>query len=130
MKNRIFPSATALIAVLVMSTMLAVTAKAQSAGSAAGSHAGSHAGHKDMAAPPADAEPKAEAVINKVDAASGMLNITHEPIPAIGWPKMTMDLPVTSRVDLSKVKEGDKVTVTIKLGRDKKYRVTEIEPAK
>ena len=68
--------------------------------------------------------------VNSVDAAKGVVNITHEPMPAIGWPTMTMDMPVTKRVDLSTVKTGDKVDFKVKLGRDKQYRVTEIEAAK
>ena len=69
-------------------------------------------------------------VINSVDAEKGMINITHEPMPEIGWPTMTMDMPVTKRVDLGAVKPGDKVDFKVKLGRDKQYRVTEIEAAK
>lgn len=69
-------------------------------------------------------------VINTVDADKGTINITHEPMPELGWPTMTMDLPVTRRVDLSIVKAGEKVDFKVKLGRDKQYRVTDISPAK
>ena len=43
---------------------------------------------------------------------------------------MTMDLPVTRSVDLDKIKAGDKVNLTLKLGRDKQYRVIAVEPAR
>ncbi len=43
---------------------------------------------------------------------------------------MTMDLPVTNKVDLAKLKPGDKVIFHLKLGRDKAYRITEIKTAK
>lgn len=69
-------------------------------------------------------------VINSVDADKGMINITHDPMPELGWPTMTMDLPITKRVDLGTVKAGDKVDFKVKLGRDKQYRITEIEVAK
>lgn len=69
-------------------------------------------------------------VINSVDAEKGMINITHEPMPELGWPTMTMDMPVTKRVDLGAVKAGDKVDFKVKLGRDKQYRVTEMEASK
>lgn len=69
-------------------------------------------------------------VINSVDAEKGVVNITHEPMPEIGWPTMTMDMPVTKRVDLGAAKPGDKVDFKVKLSRDKQYRVTEIEVAK
>jgi hypothetical protein len=41
---------------------------------------------------------------------------------------MTMDLPVTRRVDLSTVKPGDDVILSLKQGRDKQYRVIDIMP--
>jgi Cu/Ag efflux protein CusF len=69
-------------------------------------------------------------VINSVDADKAMVNLTHEPMPELGWPTMTMDLPVTKRVNLSEIKSGDKVSFKVKLGVDKQYRVTEIEAAK
>ena len=85
-----------------------------------------HAGHTmgDMAA-----EVKTKAVIHKVDPDKGMVNVTHDPVPQLKWPEMTMDLPVTKRVDLSKVKAGDKVTLTLKQGVDKQFRVMDIAPA-
>ncbi|MEZ5815622.1 MAG: copper-binding protein [Hyphomicrobiaceae bacterium] len=109
-----------MIAGLIWSALVAGPALAQSGGH------GGHAGHTmgDMAA-----EAKAKAVIHSVDADKGMVNVTHEPVPELKWPQMTMDLPVTKRVDLSKVKAGDKVTITLKQGVDKQFRVTEIAPA-
>ncbi len=74
-------------------------------------------------------ETKGVGVINSVDADNATINITHEPMPEIGWPTMTMDLPVTKHVDLSTVKTGDKVDFTVKLGRDGKYRVMDMQPA-
>jgi len=69
-------------------------------------------------------------VINSIDAAKKQINIKHDPMPELGWPEMTMDLAVTNKVDLTKIKSGDKVTFRVKLGRDKAYRITEIEAAK
>ncbi|RIA56072.1 copper-binding protein [Dichotomicrobium thermohalophilum] len=74
-------------------------------------------------------EAQAAAVIHAIDADAGMINVTHEPVEALGWPKMTMDLPVTRRVDLSTVKEGSNVVLTLKRGMDKKFRVIAIDPA-
>lgn len=70
------------------------------------------------------------AIINAVDMDKKQVNLTHEPMPALGWPSMTMDLPVTSKVDLGSVKAGDNVAFKLKLGRDKTYRVIEMAPAK
>ncbi len=79
---------------------------------------------------PGETEASGVGVVNSIDADKGMINLTHEPMPELGWPTMTMDLPVTKRVDLGGVKAGDKVDFKLKLGRDKKYRVTEMESAK
>jgi Cu(I)/Ag(I) efflux system periplasmic protein CusF len=68
-------------------------------------------------------------VINSVDTEKKMINLTHEPMPQLNWPTMTMDLLVTKRVDLGTVKAGDKVDFKLKLGRDKQYRVIDIAPA-
>ncbi len=86
--------------------------------------------HSAMKAPEGKTEAKAQGVINKIDAEKKSINITHEPVESLGWPKMTMDLPVTKRVDLSTVKTGEKVEFTLKQGRDKQYRVIGIEAAK
>lgn len=72
---------------------------------------------------------KAPAVIHSIDADAGTINVTHEPVEALGWPKMTMDLPVTRRVDLSAVEEGANVVLTLKKGMDNRFRVIAIEAA-
>lgn len=69
-------------------------------------------------------------VVHAVDVTNKTINLTHEPMPDLGWPTMTMDLAVTKKVDLSKVKSGDKITFKLKQGRDKKYRVIELETVK
>jgi len=99
-----------------------------SKGSNAGNHGGSHAGHSEMKATPGNKEAVAVGVVNSIDAANGTINITHEPVPELDWPKMTMDLPVTRRVNLSKVETGKSVNFTLKQGRDKQFRVIAIEP--
>lgn len=81
-----------------------------------------------MPAPANATEVVVEVVVHKVDAKSGSINVTHEAIKEIGWPKMTMDIAVTRRVDLSQLKPGAKVKVKLKQGRDKQYRVIEIMP--
>ena len=68
-------------------------------------------------------------VINTIDADKRSVNVTHGPVEALGWPKMTMDLPVTRRVDLSTVETGSKVRFTLKQGRDKQFRIIAVEKA-
>lgn len=67
--------------------------------------------------------------LNQVDSEQKTVNLTHQPIPALNWPAMTMDLPVTKRVDLSGFKAGDKVHFTLKQGRDKQFRISTMEVA-
>ena len=92
----------------------------------------SHSNHGSMnhgeMKPTDKKEAVAGAVINSIDENGGKINVTHEPVPELGWPKMTMDLPVTRRVDLSKVKSGAHVNIKLKQGRDKQFRVIAIEP--
>ncbi len=94
-------------------------------------HSG-HGGMSDMQAK--EVAPGTEAagtgVINSIDAGKKQVNLTHEPMPDLGWPTMTMDLPVTSKVALDAVKPGDKVDFRLKLGRDKVYRVIEMTAKK
>lgn len=86
-----------------------------------------HSGHGAMTAPEGATEAEVAGVINSIDANSGTINVTHEPVEALGWPKMTMDLPVTRQVDLSTVRTGE--NVKFKQGRDKQFRVIEITPS-
>ncbi len=48
-------------------------------------------------------------VINKLMPAMHMINLTHEPIPQIGWPGMTMDFSVKENVALDQFKPGDNI---------------------
>jgi len=72
------------------------------------------------------AEAMGVGVIHRVSRLNRMVNLTHEPIPALNWPVMTMDLPVAKSVDLSTIKTGEKVQFHLELGEDKKYIITHI----
>ncbi len=87
---------------------------------------GSH-GHEAMKTPADTKEAVAVGVINSIDEDSRAVNITHEPVESLGWPTMTMDMPVTRRIDLTAVKTGEKVQFKLKKGRDKKFRIIGIE---
>ena len=67
-------------------------------------------------------------VIHTINPESRMVNLTHDPIPALGWPKMTMDLQTTKRVNLSDFKPGDRVHFTVKKGRDNQFRIVKMTP--
>ena len=44
-----------------------------------------------------------------VDAAKGRVELDHEPIPSMQWPRMTMDFMVEDRAQLAKLKKGQAV---------------------
>lgn len=54
------------------------------------------------------------------------VNVTHGPIPALQWPEMTMDLPVSESVDLSGFEKGDSVRFFLKL-KDQTYVIEKME---
>lgn len=57
--------------------------------------------------------------VNTVDASKHTVNITHDPIKSLNWPKMKMMFTVDNSVDLSGVKPGDAVSFTLKpAGKD------------
>ena len=85
----------------------------------AGTHA-VHDGHADA---------HATGVVNAVDPAQRKITVTHEPIPAIGWPSMTMDFPVAQAVDLNAVKPGAKVDFTIEKGKNGMYEIQAVQPS-
>ena len=41
------------------------------------------------------------------------MNLSHNPIPEIGWPAMTMEFPVAPSIDLKAIKPGTRVNFTI-----------------
>jgi Cu(I)/Ag(I) efflux system protein CusF len=81
--------------------------------------------HGAMAA----AEATAPGVLNAIDVENSVVNLTHPPMPEIGWPEMAMDLPVTRAVDLSQFSAGDRVTFTVRRGRDDQFRIVAMNAA-
>jgi|APTNR8051073442_1049403.scaffolds.fasta_scaffold04797_4 Cu/Ag efflux protein CusF len=67
-------------------------------------------------------------VVNAIDRETRTVNLTHEPIPALGWPSMTMDMGVAEEVDLSTVEAGEHVQFTLERGADSLYMITGIVP--
>lgn len=68
-------------------------------------------------------------VIHSVNRLNRKVNLTHEPIPALNWPEMTMDLDVSEDVDMKSLVVGEEVSFHIELGKDKVYRITKIMKA-
>lgn len=64
--------------------------------------------------------------INSIDPAKRTINVTHDPIKALGWPKMRMEFQVDKQVDLSNLHAGDKVSFTLQLEGDDNYTVVKM----
>lgn len=64
--------------------------------------------------------------IKSINAGEHTLTMTHDPIAALGWPKMTMAFGVADGVDLSTIKTGDSVNFTLKAKGEDNYVVTGI----
>jgi len=65
--------------------------------------------------------------VNSVETGTRKINLTHDPMPEIGWPKMTMDFTVADGVDLDAVAPGDTVRFALAEAGDGSYVITAIE---
>lgn len=63
-----------------------------------------------------------KAVVNSIG--DGTVNVSHEPIPEIGWPAMTMDMPLTADAVIEGVAEGDEIVLMLIKGDDGMYAVS------
>jgi Cu/Ag efflux protein CusF len=79
-----------------------------------------HAGHSDA---------HGSGTVNSVDPAQHKVNLSHQPIPDIGWPAMTMDFPVAPSVDLKAITPGMHVNFTIEQGQGGIYEIRTMVPA-
>jgi len=73
---------------------------------------------KSGADPDDETNIEAVGVVEEMKTADGKLNITHDPIPAIGWPTMTMDFRIGKEVELTDLKTGDRIQFTLKRDRE------------
>lgn len=58
---------------------------------------------------------QATGVVTGVDDKMGMVTIKHGPIPAVGWPAMTMSFKAMPTTLLKGVKAGDNVAFDVKV---------------
>src|SRR5262249_40259314 len=66
---------------------------------------------------------------HSVDPAQHTVNLSHTPIPDIGWPAMTMEFPVAPSIDLTAIKPGTRVNFTIEQQPGGMYEIRAITPA-
>ena len=52
-------------------------------------------------------------VVQAIDKINGKVKLTHDPIAALGWPKMTMFFRLKDSALADQVKEGDKVEFSL-----------------
>jgi Cu/Ag efflux protein CusF len=98
----------------------AIHAEAQTAAPRHSDMQMAHAGHSDA---------HGTGTVNSVDPAQRKVNLSHNPIPEIGWPAMTMEFPVAPSIDLKAIKPGMRVNFTIEQQPGGMYEIRAITPA-
>lgn len=112
-----------------LKTLLIVSALTLPIAAYAGHHEEKHGDHQHHETMQQQDAVMGTGTIHSISQMNRKVNITHDPIPALKWPEMTMDLDVADSVDLKTVKPGDMVNFHIVLGEDKVYRITKIMKA-
>jgi Cu/Ag efflux protein CusF len=79
-----------------------------------------HAGHNDA---------HGTGTVNSIDPTQHKINLSHQAIPDIGWPAMTMEFPVAASVDLKAIKPGTRVNFMIEQSQGGMYEIKAISPA-
>lgn len=87
-----------------------------------------HSGHATQTAQPQAAG--ATGKVNAVDPAKRVVNLSHGPIAALGWPAMTMDFAVAPSVDLKALRPGAEVAFTVGKDAAGMYRIETLTPRK
>jgi Cu(I)/Ag(I) efflux system protein CusF len=78
-------------------------------GATEAAHADDMAGMKGMSSTPAAKTGKGTGVIKAIDPSGGTVTIQHGPIPAVGWPAMTMTFKATPVALLHGLKVGEHI---------------------
>ena len=78
---------------------------------------------------PSDGPFWTEATVNGPITSDGMVTLSHSPIPAIGWPAMTMDFAVDPKVPATVLAPGRPLRVALARNPDGTYRVVAVEAA-
>lgn len=70
---------------------------------------------------------KGTGMINSVTANENKINVTHEPIAALGWPTMAMDFDVADNVDLKALRAGSKIGFSLQKVGEFSFLITAID---
>ena len=68
----------------------------------------------------------AEVTVNSIS--DGVVNVSHGPIPEIGWPAMTMDLTLLEGADVGEVAAGDDAMMMLEKGDDGMFEIRALMP--
>jgi Cu/Ag efflux protein CusF len=66
--------------------------------------------------------------LNAIMASDRKVNITHDPIPALGWPGMTMDFRLADTASLEGIEAGARVAFQLRKGSDGAYEIESLSP--
>jgi Cu(I)/Ag(I) efflux system membrane fusion protein len=67
-------------------------------------------------------------VINSINTEARTVNINHEPIPALDWPAMTMDITVADDINLERVSQWEKIHFYMVKDDAGTYYIRRIDP--
>lgn len=71
---------------------------------------------------------EATGVVKKIYKKEGLVSLSHDAIPAISWPPMTMKFPVGDKVDLDSLKKDQTVQFTLHRAEDGSLPLVELCP--
>ena len=91
-------------------------------------HAHSHH-HGAPAAGPALAGVPGHGVVDAVDPGRRRVTLSHDPMPEIGWPAMTMVFPIPAGTDMKHLRPGHHVDFTLRKGATGSYDLINIRPS-
>lgn len=57
-----------------------------------------------------------------------MANVSHGPIPDIGWPAMTMDMTLLDGAEIGAIEPGDEVMMMLEKGPDGMFAIRALMP--
>jgi Cu/Ag efflux protein CusF len=101
----------------------------------AGAGHDAHRGMSDMASGKTQlvhnggSDAHATGTVNGVDPQKRTINLSHGPVSALGWPAMTMDFPVSSAVDITRIKPGSRVDFSLEKDKGGTYQIQSVQPA-
>jgi Cu/Ag efflux protein CusF len=82
----------------------------------------------DAAATPTGTEYLAVGILNSVDRTAGTVNISHNPVPAAGWPAMTMDFKLADPDAARDLEPGARVDLHFTIESGMNATITHLAP--